>query len=112
MVLLLCPIVIGTLAGGVTVTVILDMPPTQTQSPCMTDPERWFDGGDDPELKSLCRGCPRRWTCAKEALATPGIEGVVAGIHLPRQGRPRAFALRQLQSLAAYAGYASQPHIP
>ena len=98
--------------GGATVTVMLDKAPTSTLSPCLTDPERWFDGGDDPELKALCRGCPRRWICAKEALNTPGIEGVVAGVHLPKEGRARIFALRQLQSLAAYAGYATQPEIP
>jgi WhiB family transcriptional regulator, redox-sensing transcriptional regulator len=94
------------------VTVMLDKAPTQTDSPCLTDPERWFTGGHDAELKTLCRGCPRRWTCAKEALDTPGIEGVVAGVHVPKDGRARTFALRQLQSLAAYAGYASQPEIP
>lgn len=90
----------------------LERPVTPTVTPCMTNPDRWADGGDDPALKSLCRSCPRRWLCAKEALHTPGIEGMVAGVHLPKEGRPRTFALRQLQSLAAYAGYATQPKIP
>ena len=78
-------------------------------SPCVLDPDRWVDDGDDPALKALCRGCPRRWRCAKESLGTAGIEGMVAGVHVPKEGRGRSFALRQLQSLAAHAGYTSQP---
>lgn len=93
-------------------TVTLDTPMTPTVTPCVKNPDRWADGGNDPALKALCRSCPRRWLCAHEALKTPGIEGMIAGVHLPREGRPRAFALRQLRSLAAYAGYASQPVIP
>lgn len=90
---------------------MLDKPPIQTATPCVDDPDRWTAGGDDPALKALCRGCPRRWLCAKEALQTPRIEGMVAGVQIPTDGRARGFALRQLQSLAAYAGYASQPEI-
>lgn len=90
---------------------MLDKPPIQTATPCVDDPDRWT-AGDDPALKALCRGCPRRWLCAKEALQTPRIEGMVAGVQIPTDGRARDFALRQLQSLAAYAGYASQPEIP
>ena len=98
--------------GGATVTVILDRPATSMVSPCLADPDRWAEGRDDPELKSLCRGCPRRWRCASEALDTPGIEGMVAGVFIPREGRSRGFALRQLQSLAAHAGLAEQPAGP
>jgi WhiB family redox-sensing transcriptional regulator len=98
--------------GGVTVTVMLERPSTQTCSPCLADPDRWSQGGDDPALRSLCRGCPRRFRCAKDALDTPGIEGVVAAVFVPKEGRQRTFALRQLQSLAAYGGYGSQPEIP
>lgn len=93
-------------------TVMLDKPPTQFFSPCLTDPDRWSEGGDDPALKVLCRGCPRRFRCAKDALDTPGIEGVVAAVFVPKEGRARGFALRQLQSLAAYGGYSDQPVIP
>ena len=63
-------------------------------------------------LKVLCRGCPRRFQCAKDALDTPGIQGTVAAVYVPKEGRARTFALRQLQSLAAYAGLAGQPEIP
>ena len=91
---------------------MLDKPPTWSITPCMADPDRWDAGGDDPQLKALCRGCPRRWLCAKEALRTPGIVGMVAGVHLPTEGRGRDFGMRQLQSLAAYGGYGSQPEIP
>ena len=93
-------------------TVMLDRPATQTFSPCLADPDRWSDGGEDSELKVLCRGCPRRFQCAKDALDTPGIQGTVAAVYVPQEGRGRTFALRQLQSLAAYAGLADQPEIP
>ena len=88
-------------------TVTMDRPPAVAVTPCMADPDRWDVGGDDPVLKALCRGCPRRFTCAKDALHSPGIEGMVAGVHIPADGRRRRFALRQLQSLAAYGGYGS-----
>jgi WhiB family transcriptional regulator, redox-sensing transcriptional regulator len=93
------------------VTVAL-VPISVTETPCVSDPNLWTEAGDDPSLKSLCRGCPRRFLCAKEALDTPFVEGMVAGVYVPKEGRPRHFALRQLQSLAAYGGYASQPEIP
>jgi WhiB family redox-sensing transcriptional regulator len=91
---------------------MLDRPITQTDTPCVHNPDRWADGGNDPVLKALCRGCHRRWSCAHEALHIPRIEGMIAGIYVPKEGRARTFALRQLQSLAAYAGYASQPRVP
>ena len=56
--------------------------------PCLADPDRWAEGGNDPELKALCRGCPRRWLCAKEALETPAAVGHVVG-RSPPQRRPR-----------------------
>lgn len=93
-------------------TVMLEKPSIRTVTPCVLDPDRWDAGGDDPALKALCRGCPRRFRCAKEAIETPGVEGMVAGVHVPSEGRGRQFALRQLQSLAAYGGYADQPEIP
>lgn len=90
---------------------MLDRPSTQTTSPCVADPDLpWAT--DDPQLKTLCRGCPRRFQCAKDALDTPGIEGMVAAVYVPKEGRGRTFALRQLQSLAAYAGLAEQPEFP
>lgn len=73
-------------------------------SPCVADPDRWLEGGEDPELKSLCRGCPRRWQCAKDALETPGVEGMWAAVHIPSEGRrARTSALRQLRSLVEHA---------
>ena len=60
---------------------------------------------DDSEVKALCRGCPRRWLCAKEALETPGAEGMWSAVFIPKTGRGRNFALRQLRSLATYGGY-------
>jgi len=56
------------------------------------------------ELKALCRACPRRWLCAKEALETPGAQGMWSGVHIPEYGRGRTFAIRQLRSLAAHGG--------
>lgn len=97
---------------GATVTLTLDRPTTPAIPPCVQNPDRWADGGNDPTLKAICRRCPRRWLCAKEALRTPGIQGMIGGVHVPKEGRARTFAMRQLQSLAAYAGYTSQPIIP
>ncbi len=85
---------------------------TLTSTPCLQDPDRWYAGGDDPELKALCRRCPRRWACANEALRTPGLHGMWSGVNVPAEGRGRTFALRQLRSLAAHAGYTTQPDIP
>jgi WhiB family redox-sensing transcriptional regulator len=91
--------------GGVSVTVTIDKPLPMTNPPCLADPDRWAAGGDDPELRALCRGCPRRWLCAKEAVETPGAEGMWSGVNIPKAGRGRTFALRQLRSLAAHGGY-------
>ena len=33
---------------------------------CTRDPERWTTTADD-EAKALCRSCPRRWLCARDA---------------------------------------------
>jgi WhiB family redox-sensing transcriptional regulator len=86
-------------------TAALNAPPTIAGPPCLADPDRWSEGGDDPEVRALCRSCPRRWLCAKEAVETPGAEGVWSGVHIPKVGRGRSFALRQLRSLAAHGGY-------
>jgi len=92
-------------------TVLLE-PVARLETPCLTNPDRWTESdADNTELKALCRGCPRRFLCAKEALETPFIEGMVAGVHIPKEGRPRHFAMRQLQSLAAYGGLTGQPDI-
>jgi WhiB family redox-sensing transcriptional regulator len=73
-------------------------------SPCVAAPDRWLEGGDAPELKALCRGCPRRWQCAKDALQTPAAEGMWAAVYIPSEGRrARTSALRQLRSLAEHA---------
>lgn len=85
-------------------SVIIDVPLTLSTAPCLEDADRWLDGGDDPELKALCRACPRRWVCAREALQTPGACGMWSGVNIPEQGRGRTFAMRQLRSLAAHGG--------
>jgi WhiB family redox-sensing transcriptional regulator len=75
-------------------------------SPCTQNPDRWANAtADDIEIKALCRGCPRRWRCAKEALETPGAQGMWSAVHIPKDGRGRVFALRQLRSLAAHGGF-------
>jgi WhiB family redox-sensing transcriptional regulator len=66
---------------------------------CASDPDRWTTTPDDG-AKALCRACPRRWACAREACKTPGAEGVWAGVLIPAAGRGRRFALKQLRSLA------------
>ena len=75
---------------------------------CTTDPDRWATHPDD-EAKALCRACPRRWLCARDAWETPGAEGLWAGVVIPESGRGREFALRQLRSLAAHGGYPVRP---
>jgi WhiB family redox-sensing transcriptional regulator len=66
---------------------------------CTRDPDRWTTTPDEG-AKALCRACPHRWLCAKEACQTPGAEGVWAGVLIPAEGRGRQFALKQLGSLA------------
>ena len=71
---------------------------------CTRDPERWVSRADE-EAKAICRLCPRRWACAREAVELPRAEGLWAGIVIPEAGRGRTFALRQLRSLAEQNGY-------
>lgn len=72
---------------------------------CTSDPERWMTTAPDDMAKALCRSCPRRWLCARDAWETRGAEGLWAGVVIPESGRPRDFALRQLRSLAELGGY-------
>ena len=71
---------------------------------CTRDPERWVSRADK-EAKAICRLCPRRWACVREAVELPRAEGLWAGIVIPEAGRGRTFALRQLRSLAEQNGY-------
>jgi WhiB family redox-sensing transcriptional regulator len=71
---------------------------------CTQDPDRWTTAPDE-EAKTLCRACPRRWACAREAVESSGAEGLWAGVVIPESGRARAFALRQLRSLAELNGH-------
>jgi WhiB family redox-sensing transcriptional regulator len=87
-------------------TVMIEMPIlTDNQiGACTQDPERWMTATDD-QTKAVCRACPRRWLCAKEACEMPGAQGLWAGIHIPEGGRGRTFALKQLRSLAERGGH-------
>jgi WhiB family transcriptional regulator, redox-sensing transcriptional regulator len=76
---------------------------------CSRDPDRWTTAPDD-EAKVLCRACPRRWLCAREACELPGAEGLWAGVVIPETGRARTFALRKLRSLAENHGYPVRAH--
>ena len=70
---------------------------------CTQDPDRWALATEvDDEAKALCRACPRRWACAREACELPGVQGIWAGVFVPPSGRMRTTALRQLQSLAEH----------
>lgn len=73
------------------------------------DPDRWTTTPDD-EAKTLCRACPRRWLCARDAVESAGAEGLWAGVVIPESGRARAFALGQLRSLAERNGYPVRDH--
>lgn len=79
---------------------------------CTRDPDRWMASTSSAEAveiaeatKAVCRGCARRWLCARDAVETPGAEGIWAGILVPEAGRGRTFALKQLSSLAERGGY-------
>lgn len=71
---------------------------------CTKNPERWTSVADD-QAKTICRMCPRRWACAREAVELPRAEGLWAGIVVPETGRGRGHALRQLRELAERNGY-------
>lgn len=71
---------------------------------CTRDPERWTTVADE-EAKTICRLCPRRWACAREAVELSKAEGLWAGIVVPETGRGRGHALRQLRELAERHGY-------
>lgn len=77
---------------------------------CTNDPDRWTTA-PDAEAKALCRACPRRWRCARDAVEIPGAEGLWAGVVIPQSGRPRTFALNQLRSLAERNGYPVRQHM-
>jgi WhiB family redox-sensing transcriptional regulator len=85
-----------------------DEPMTEYVGVCASDPERWTTTPDQ-EAKALCRGCPRRWLCAREGWETPRAEGLWAGVVIPESGRGRDFAFRQLRSLAEFGGYPVRP---
>jgi WhiB family redox-sensing transcriptional regulator len=90
----------------VVMTVMIEMPALQDNllGACTRDPDRWMTA-TDADTKAICRACPRRWLCAKEACEVPGAQGMWAGVHIPEGGRGRTFALRQLRSLAERGGY-------
>lgn len=75
---------------------------------CTSDPDRWATTDPDEGAVALCRSCPRRWACARDACQTPAVEGLWAGVVVPESGRARAFALRRLQSLAEHGGSAAR----
>ncbi|OBG29892.1 WhiB family transcriptional regulator [Mycobacterium sp. 852002-51057_SCH5723018] len=76
---------------------------------CTGEPDRWTTTEPDAEAVALCRACPRRWQCAREACQTPAAQGLWAGVVIPESGRRRRFALRQLRSLAERGGYPVGP---
>lgn len=90
-----------------TVTALYEVP----LGVCTQDPDRWTTTPDD-EAKTLCRACPRRWLCARDAVESAGAEGLWAGVVIPESGRARAFALGQLRSLAERNGYPVRDHRP
>lgn len=84
----------------------LGVPPT----PCQLDPDAWRDH-NNAEAKKACRTqCPKRFACAKEAVAIERIrtlKGVVAGIACPPDNdkgnsKTLTHAIDQLRSLAEF----------
>ncbi len=81
----------------------LSAAPATWAPPCVADPDRWVEAvGDDPLARALCRGCPRRWACAEDALRISPASGIWAGVCIPESGRGRSHALRQLKSLVEH----------
>lgn len=76
-----------------TVTALYEVP----LGVCTQDPDRWTTTPDD-EAKTLCRACPRRWLCARDAVESAGAEGLWAGVVIPESGRARAFAALDVDS--------------
>lgn len=93
--------------GAVTTTA--DSDDLFPQAACVRDPDRWTTAPDEG-AKALCRVCPRRWPCARDACELPGAEGLWAGVVIPETGRSRASALRQLRSLAERHGFPVRDH--
>lgn len=51
--------------------------------PCGSDPDRWADPDpDDTAAKEICQQCPRRRSCASDALRMR-VEGLWAGVIVP-----------------------------
>src|SRR4029453_17128203 len=50
---------------------------------CTRDPERWTTRADEA-AKAICRGCPRRWQCAREAWELPPPRACGGGSSSPR----------------------------
>jgi WhiB family transcriptional regulator, redox-sensing transcriptional regulator len=77
---------------------------------CVNDPERWTTDTPDDEAKALCRACPRRFRCARDACRTPCAQGLWAGVVIPETpGRQHEFAMRRLRDLAEHGGYPLPP---
>ncbi|MBV8966937.1 MAG: WhiB family transcriptional regulator [Mycobacteriaceae bacterium] len=77
---------------------------------CTQDPDRWASATEaDEGATAICRACPWRWECAREACELPGVQGIWAGVFVPEAGRPRTFALRQLRSLADHGARSVRP---
>lgn len=69
------------------------------------NPDKWASAPDNA-AKAICRQCPRRWACARDAVELPQAEGLWAGIVIPaEEGRGRTFALKQLRDLANRNGF-------
>ena len=74
-----------------------------TRGPAPQDPERWTLQIDEGR-KPLCRQCPRRWQCARDACESPGAGGL--GRHRdPGVGAPAHFRAAPVAGLAERNGY-------
>jgi hypothetical protein len=74
---------------------------------CVADPDRWMTAIDD-QAKAVCRDCPRRWLCAREACEMPRAEGDVGWRRHPRSGA-RARSRASAAAVIGRAGWLSGP---
>lgn len=80
--------------GGASVTVTLERPVIRSSNaqPCVSDPDRWAAGGNDPELKTLCRGCPDAGNAPRMPSTRRAPKACGPGCTCPKRTRPQVRA--------------------
>ena len=85
--------------------------------PCERDPERWFDKNDRRHALNGCLSCPRRRSCAREALECGATFGMWAGVWVEDNLAELAGVLAEVAAAAPPPGHSpplpqAQPRTP